>query len=66
MFYAVLSNASFCVSYLLSKGVNIKGIKNKKNNNNIFSYAWIGNSSSIQELYNKENDIKFLKINYIK
>ena len=39
IFYAVLSNASFCVSYLLSKGVNIEGIKNKENNNNIFSYA---------------------------
>ena len=58
MFYAVLSNASFCVSYLLSKGVSIKGIKNKEDNNNIFSYTWIGNSSSIQELYNEENDIK--------
>ena len=58
MFYSFLSNASFCVSYLLSKGVSIKGIKNKENNNNIFSYAWIGNSSSIQELYNEENDIK--------
>ena len=57
IFYAVLSNASFCVSYLLSKGANIKGIKNKENNN-IFSYALLGNSSSIQELYNEVNDIK--------
>ena len=57
MFYAVLSNSSFCISYLLSKGANIKGIKNKENNN-IFSYALLGNSSSIQELYNEVNDIK--------
>ena len=57
IFYAVLSNASFCVSYLLSKGANIKRIKNKENNN-IFSYALLGNSSSIQELYNEVNDIK--------
>ena len=57
IFYAAESNAAFCVSYLLSKGAKIKGIKNLENNS-VFSYALLGNSTSIQELYNEVNDIK--------
>ena len=57
IFYAVYSNASFCVSYLLNKGAEIKGKKNFEKNS-IFSYAFLGNSTSLQELYNEVNDIK--------
>ena len=57
IFYAVQSNATFCISNLLSKGAKIKGIKNLENNS-IFSYAILGNSTSIQELYNEVNDIR--------
>ena len=57
IFYAVKSNAAFCVSNLLSKGAEIKGIKNLENNS-IFSYALLSNSTSIQELYNEVNDIR--------
>ena len=57
IFYAVKSNAAFCVSHLLGRGAKIKGIKNLENNS-VFSYALLANSTSIQELYNEVNDIK--------
>ena len=41
----------------MSKGAKIKGIKNLENNS-VFSYAILGNSTSIQELYNEVNDIR--------
>ena len=60
LFLATASNAIFCVSTLLSKGALIKGIKNK-NDNNIFSFALLGNSYSIPELFSKVNDTNVFK-----
>ena len=57
IFYAVEADAVFCVSTLLSKGVQIKNVKNYEKNS-IFSYALLGNSNSIPELFSKVNDVK--------
>jgi len=57
IFYAVKSDAVFCVSSLMNRGAIIKNIKNYENNS-ILSYALLGNSNSLIELYSKINNIK--------
>ena len=57
IFYAVEADAVFCVSSLLSKGVKIKNVKNLEKNS-VFSYALIGNSNSLPELFSKVNNVK--------
>ena len=57
IFYAVEADAVFCVSSLLNKGVKIKNVKNFEKNS-VFSYALIGNSNSLPELFTKVNNVK--------
>ena len=60
IFYAVRAEATFCISSLLNYGAKINNIKNNENNS-IFSYALISNSSSLPELYSKVNNIKIFE-----